>query len=134
MFDIVFSNAEHIWVECHVIFWYQTRTHCEYAHQLSLKSNSDIISGYTTQSTVFLRYGLTLDSDTSDWGYMSCEVTGTYVGKGTYWPFTDIVHHIFPLHHDEISSQFQWCWLLSLLGHQNLSYILDSEYGRFVKY
>ncbi|XP_053349466.1 PKHD1 like 1, tandem duplicate 1 [Clarias gariepinus] len=39
-------------------------------------------------------YGLTLDSNTSDWGYMSCKVTGTYV------------------------------------GHHNLSYILDSEYGR----
>ncbi|GAA6072018.1 PKHD1 like 1, tandem duplicate 1 [Tachysurus ichikawai] len=39
-------------------------------------------------------YGLTLDSNTSDWGYMSCKVTGTYV------------------------------------GHHNLSYILDSEFGR----
>ncbi|KAK3532561.1 hypothetical protein QTP86_024146, partial [Hemibagrus guttatus] len=39
-------------------------------------------------------YGLTLDSSTSDWGYMSCNVTGTYV------------------------------------GHHNLSYILDSEFGR----
>ncbi|MCJ8746157.1 hypothetical protein PDJAM_G00138700 [Pangasius djambal] len=47
-----------------------------------LKPNSDTL------------YGLTLDSNTSDWGYMSCKVTGTYV------------------------------------GHHNLSYILDSEYGR----
>ncbi|KAL7883851.1 hypothetical protein SRHO_G00015090 [Serrasalmus rhombeus] len=39
-------------------------------------------------------YGLSLDSIYSDWGYMSCEMTGTYV------------------------------------GHHNLSYILDSEYGR----
>ncbi|XP_053468790.1 PKHD1 like 1, tandem duplicate 1 [Ictalurus furcatus] len=39
-------------------------------------------------------YGLTLDYSSSDWGYMSCKVTGTYV------------------------------------GHHNLSYILDSEYGR----
>ncbi|KAI5615922.1 fibrocystin-L precursor [Silurus asotus] len=39
-------------------------------------------------------YGLTLDSNTSDWGYMSCKVTGTYV------------------------------------GHHNLSYIIDSEFGR----
>ncbi|KAM3858592.1 fibrocystin-L-like [Diretmus argenteus] len=39
-------------------------------------------------------YGLRLDSETSHWGYMSCKMTGTYV------------------------------------GHHNLSYILDSEYGR----
>ncbi|KAL6460366.1 hypothetical protein MHYP_G00303320 [Metynnis hypsauchen] len=39
-------------------------------------------------------YGLSLDSIYSDWGYMSCEMTGTYV------------------------------------GHHNLSYILDSQYGR----
>uniref|UniRef100_A0AAY5ETB4 Polycystic kidney and hepatic disease 1 (autosomal recessive)-like 1 n=1 Tax=Electrophorus electricus TaxID=8005 RepID=A0AAY5ETB4_ELEEL len=45
-----------------------------------------------------LRYGLTLDSEYSDWGYMSCKMTGTYV------------------------------------GHHNLSYILDSEFGRSVKY
>ncbi|XP_066530272.1 fibrocystin-L-like [Hoplias malabaricus] len=47
-----------------------------------LKPNSDVL------------YGLTLDSVYSDWGYMSCKITGTYV------------------------------------GHHNLSYILDSEYGR----
>ncbi|XP_026145815.1 PKHD1 like 1, tandem duplicate 1 isoform X2 [Carassius auratus] len=40
------------------------------------------------------KYGLYLDSDTSQWGYMSCKMTGTYV------------------------------------GHHNLSYILDSEFGR----
>ncbi|KAI3358131.1 hypothetical protein L3Q82_003134 [Scortum barcoo] len=39
-------------------------------------------------------YNLQLDSETSQWGYMSCKMTGTYV------------------------------------GHQNLSYILDSDYGR----
>uniref|UniRef100_W5KUJ5 PKHD1 like 1, tandem duplicate 2 n=1 Tax=Astyanax mexicanus TaxID=7994 RepID=W5KUJ5_ASTMX len=39
-------------------------------------------------------YGLKLDSIYSDWGYMSCKMTGSYV------------------------------------GHHNLSYILDSEYGR----
>uniref|UniRef100_A0A8D0AJK6 PKHD1 like 1 n=1 Tax=Sander lucioperca TaxID=283035 RepID=A0A8D0AJK6_SANLU len=39
-------------------------------------------------------YGLRLDSETSQWGYMSCKMTGTYV------------------------------------GHHNLSYILDSDYGR----
>ncbi|XP_062385127.1 fibrocystin-L-like [Sardina pilchardus] len=39
-------------------------------------------------------YGLTLDSETSHWGYMSCAMTGTYI------------------------------------GHHNLSYILDSRYGR----
>ncbi|XP_062842250.1 fibrocystin-L-like [Trichomycterus rosablanca] len=39
-------------------------------------------------------YNLTLDSPSSDWGYMSCKMTGTYV------------------------------------GHNNLSYILDSAYGR----
>nr|XP_055075127.1 fibrocystin-L-like [Misgurnus anguillicaudatus] len=40
------------------------------------------------------KYGLILDSQWSDWGYMSCKMTGTYV------------------------------------GHHNLSYILDAEYGR----
>ncbi|XP_043073568.1 PKHD1 like 1, tandem duplicate 1 [Puntigrus tetrazona] len=40
------------------------------------------------------KYGLYLDSETSQWGYMSCKMTGTYV------------------------------------GHHNLSYILDSEFGR----
>ncbi|NP_001305057.1 PKHD1 like 1, tandem duplicate 1 isoform X1 [Danio rerio] len=40
------------------------------------------------------KYGLYLDSDTSQWGYMSCKISGTYI------------------------------------GHHNLSYILDSEYGR----
>ncbi|ROL45843.1 Fibrocystin-L [Anabarilius grahami] len=40
------------------------------------------------------KYGLFLDSETSQWGYMSCKMTGTYV------------------------------------GHHNLSYILDSQYGR----
>ncbi|XP_035847175.1 fibrocystin-L-like [Sander lucioperca] len=39
-------------------------------------------------------YGLRLDYKYSDWGYMSCKMTGTYV------------------------------------GHHNLSYILDSDYGR----
>ncbi|XP_076157842.1 PKHD1 like 1, tandem duplicate 1 [Alosa pseudoharengus] len=39
-------------------------------------------------------YGLTMDSETSQWGYMSCAMTGTYI------------------------------------GHHNLSYILDSQYGR----
>ncbi|XP_076865903.1 fibrocystin-L-like isoform X2 [Brachyhypopomus gauderio] len=39
-------------------------------------------------------YGLALDSVYSDWGHMSCKMTGTYV------------------------------------GHHNLSYILDSSYGR----
>ncbi|XP_050924319.1 LOW QUALITY PROTEIN: PKHD1 like 1, tandem duplicate 1 [Lates calcarifer] len=39
-------------------------------------------------------YNLQLDSETSRWGYMSCKMTGTYV------------------------------------GHHNLSYILDSDYGR----
>ncbi|XP_030644362.1 PKHD1 like 1, tandem duplicate 1 [Chanos chanos] len=39
-------------------------------------------------------YGLTLDTETSHWGYMSCKMTGTYV------------------------------------GHHNLSYILDNDYGR----
>uniref|UniRef100_UPI003AACF14E PKHD1 like 1, tandem duplicate 1 n=1 Tax=Centroberyx gerrardi TaxID=166262 RepID=UPI003AACF14E len=39
-------------------------------------------------------YGLRLDTESSHWGYMSCRMTGTYV------------------------------------GHHNLSYILDSEYGR----
>ncbi|KAA8586227.1 hypothetical protein FQN60_007796, partial [Etheostoma spectabile] len=39
-------------------------------------------------------YDLRLDSETSQWGYMSCKMTGTYV------------------------------------GHHNLSYILDSDYGR----
>uniref|UniRef100_A0A667X934 PKHD1 like 1, tandem duplicate 2 n=1 Tax=Myripristis murdjan TaxID=586833 RepID=A0A667X934_9TELE len=39
-------------------------------------------------------YGLTLDSESSQWGYMSCKMTGTYV------------------------------------GHHNLSYILDDEFGR----
>ncbi|KAI4871505.1 hypothetical protein NFI96_027165, partial [Prochilodus magdalenae] len=39
-------------------------------------------------------YGLSLDSVYSDWGYMSCKMTGSYV------------------------------------GHHNLSYILDSEFGR----
>ncbi|KAI2652983.1 Fibrocystin-L [Labeo rohita] len=40
------------------------------------------------------KYGLYLDTVTSEWGYMSCKMTGTYV------------------------------------GHHNLSYILDAEYGR----
>ncbi|XP_051526679.1 fibrocystin-L-like [Myxocyprinus asiaticus] len=40
------------------------------------------------------KYGLTLDFESSQWGYMSCKMTGTYV------------------------------------GHHNLSYILDSEFGR----
>ncbi|KAK9957826.1 hypothetical protein ABG768_012036 [Culter alburnus] len=40
------------------------------------------------------KYGLFLDSETSQWGYMSCKMTGTYV------------------------------------GHHNLSYILDSQFGR----
>uniref|UniRef100_A0A673FZ74 Fibrocystin-L-like n=1 Tax=Sinocyclocheilus rhinocerous TaxID=307959 RepID=A0A673FZ74_9TELE len=40
------------------------------------------------------KYGLYLDSDNSQWGYMSCKMTGTYV------------------------------------GHHNLSYILDSDFGR----
>ncbi|TRY58768.1 hypothetical protein DNTS_034597 [Danionella cerebrum] len=40
------------------------------------------------------KYGLYLDSDTSQMGYMSCRMTGTYI------------------------------------GHHNLSYILDSDYGR----
>ncbi|XP_072530724.1 PKHD1 like 1, tandem duplicate 1 [Salminus brasiliensis] len=39
-------------------------------------------------------YGLTLDSMNSDWGYMSCKMTGSYV------------------------------------GHHNLSYILDNDFGR----
>ncbi|GLD59380.1 fibrocystin-L [Lates japonicus] len=39
-------------------------------------------------------YNLQLDSESSRWGYMSCKMTGTYV------------------------------------GHHNLSYILDSDYGR----
>ncbi|XP_024857831.1 fibrocystin-L isoform X2 [Kryptolebias marmoratus] len=40
------------------------------------------------------RYNLQLDSETSNWGYMSCKMTGTYV------------------------------------GHHNMSYILDDEFGR----
>ncbi|RVE66721.1 hypothetical protein OJAV_G00110370 [Oryzias javanicus] len=39
-------------------------------------------------------YNLQLDSETSSWGYMSCKMTGTYV------------------------------------GHHNMSYILDDEFGR----
>ncbi|XP_035537797.1 PKHD1 like 1, tandem duplicate 1 [Morone saxatilis] len=39
-------------------------------------------------------YNLQLDSETSQWGYMSCKMTGTYV------------------------------------GHHNLSYILDNDFGR----
>ncbi|XP_030597029.1 PKHD1 like 1, tandem duplicate 1 [Archocentrus centrarchus] len=39
-------------------------------------------------------YNLQLDSETSQWGHMSCKMTGTYV------------------------------------GHQNLSYILDADFGR----
>ncbi|XP_051729532.1 LOW QUALITY PROTEIN: fibrocystin-L-like [Ctenopharyngodon idella] len=40
------------------------------------------------------KYGLFLDYESSQWGYMSCKMTGTYV------------------------------------GHHNLSYILDSQFGR----
>uniref|UniRef100_A0A667XGZ1 PKHD1 like 1, tandem duplicate 2 n=1 Tax=Myripristis murdjan TaxID=586833 RepID=A0A667XGZ1_9TELE len=29
-------------------------------------------------------YGLTLDSESSQWGYMSCKMTGTYVGKSLW--------------------------------------------------
>ncbi|XP_043994771.1 fibrocystin-L-like isoform X2 [Gambusia affinis] len=39
-------------------------------------------------------YNLQLDSETSNWGYMSCRMTGTYI------------------------------------GHHNMSYILDADYGR----
>ncbi|TSK31508.1 Fibrocystin-L [Bagarius yarrelli] len=67
--------------------------------QLRGRIFTDVYGSNTAVSTNgydvrFLRYGLTLDSNTSDWGYMSCKLTGTYV------------------------------------GHHNLSYILDSEFGR----
>lgn len=41
--------------------------------------------------------------------------------------FVLVFTQLFPLQHDPI-------WFLPLLGHHNLSYILDSDYGRSVKY
>lgn len=66
-------------------------------HHWSWKSNYNIISVFITQLPFFLRYGLTLLSNTSTWGYMSCKVTGTYVGKGACCSFCISVHLVISI-------------------------------------
>ena len=87
------------------------------------------------------RYGLHLDSDSSWWGYVSCRITATYVGRSSHtsplWRSYSSMGY-FWFNFDSNSGSPETCMSLTILfcccsktGHHNLSYILDADYGRW---
>lgn len=110
---------------CHVSCLNRIQTSCKYQITVKYIIHMALIL-YSIKRVFFkyfYRYRLELDSESAHWGYMSCKMTGTYVGKlvlVTITSLLSLVAHKLFLNND----------VLFPTGHHNLSYILDNDFGR----